>query len=357
MVPIANAGPGTLTNVAATLTSTTPGVTVVSGPVTVPNIGPYASRTAAITVSLAPGITAPTAGSFNVSVATTGGCASPTAQTFGLRMNVDDIPASSATETFGAGTSAWTASAHWKHVRLTPLDGSWHGVAIGALADYNVMTPPLAIGTGAFSFSYSQSFVFELASGVAYDGGVVELSTNNGATWADVTTFGANPMYTGTITDESNNPLPDRPAYTGTRTTQTRTLAFGTQFANQTVRLRFRIATDGGVGTTGWHLDDVQATGLTGTPFPTQVPDGATCGGGIDAGVPDAPLFDSATPDAVVVIRRGDPGRRGARRAAVRRRARRAAVRRRARRAADRRPAARAGCPRQPGRRRWRRVL
>ncbi|MEJ7601999.1 MAG: M36 family metallopeptidase [Kofleriaceae bacterium] len=302
-VPIANGGPGTLTGITATLTSSTPGVTV-AGPVSVSNIGPYGSRNAVITVSLAAGVTVPTAGSFNLSVTSSGGCASPTAQAFGLRMNVDDVPASSATETFDAGTSVWTTNNHWQHVRLTPLDGSWHGPAVGFTADYSVTTPQLAVGTGAFSFSYSHSFVFELGSGVAYDGGVVELSTNNGATWADVTTFGANPMYTGTITDESNNPLPNRPAYTGTRTTQTRTLSFGTQLANQSVRLRFRIATDGGVGTTGWHIDDVQVAGITNTPFPTQIPDRATCGGGVDAGVPDAPLIDgavvidAATPDA-----------------------------------------------------------
>jgi hypothetical protein len=303
VVPVANNGPGTLTNVTVTLTSTTPGVTIVGGPVTFTNIPAYTTRNAQIAVSLASTAATPLNGAFSVSVTSTGGCTGNLTQAFALRLNVDDVPASSKTDSFDAGTSVWTSTApHWKHVRgtTTPLDGNWHGDDIGALADYSLVSPQLSVGAGAFSVSYTQSYNFEWSGNVAWDGGVVELSTNNGATWADVTTFGANPMYTHTITDQAGNPLANRQAYSRTATNVTRTLSFGTQFSGQNVRLRFRIGTDEAVSAPGWDLDDVVFTGINGNPFPTQVLDRTACGGTIDAAVPDAaidappPMIDAA---------------------------------------------------------------
>ena len=312
VVPVANNGPGALTNVTVTLTSSTPGVTIVGPPVTFANIPAYSTRNAQISVSLVNTATTPLNGAFSVSVTSTGGCTGNFTQPFGLRLNVDDVPASSKTDSFDAGTSVWTATApYWKHTRptATPLDANWHGDAIGALADFSLVSPALSVGATAFTVSYTQSYNFEFSGGLAWDGGVVELSTNNGATWADVTTFGANPMYTHTITDMAGNPLANRQAYGRTATSVTRTLSFGTQFSGQTVRIRFRIGTDEAVSAPGWDVDDIVVTGINGNPFPTQVPDRTTCGATVDAAVPDAPpvidgpvVIDAAVIDAAVVI-------------------------------------------------------
>ncbi|HEY5935472.1 MAG TPA: M36 family metallopeptidase, partial [Kofleriaceae bacterium] len=303
VVPIANTGPAALTNVTVTLTTTTPGVTIVGGPVTFASIPAFTTRNAQIQVSLVNTATTPLAGAFSLSVTSMGGCTNSLTQAFGLRMNVDDIPASSKTDSFDAGTSVWTSTApHWKHVRPTALDGNWHGDDIGALADYSLVSPPLSVGATAFSVTFTQTYDFEFSQGVAWDGGVIELSTNNGATWADVTTFGANPMYTHTITDQAGNPLANRQAYSRTAANVTRTLSFGTQFSGQTVRLRFRIGTDQAASAPGWDIDDVVVVGINGTPFPTQVPDRATCGVMVDAAVIDARVIDARVIDGPVAI-------------------------------------------------------
>jgi hypothetical protein len=54
-------------------------------------------------------------------------------------------------------------------------------------------------------------------------------------------------------------------------------LDFGTQLAGQAVKLRFRFATDGGLGDGGWRVDNVAASGITGTPFPALLPEPTVC--------------------------------------------------------------------------------
>jgi hypothetical protein len=84
-----------------------------------------------------------------------------------------------------------------------------------------------------------------------------------------------------TVDSTSGNPLAGRMAFTGTNAAAPEkdmlVLDFGTQLANMSVQFRFRIGTDAGVGSPGWDIDDVQLTGITGTPFPAQVADAGTC--------------------------------------------------------------------------------
>src|SRR5262249_30249518 len=47
----------------------------------------------------------------------------------------------------------------------------------------------------------------------------------------------------------------------------TTTVSLGTRFANQAVRVRFRIGTDTGGGATGWELSSIAFTGLTNQPL------------------------------------------------------------------------------------------
>ena len=51
------------------------------------------------------------------------------------------------------------------------------------------------------------------------------------------------------------------------------TINLGTTYANQTVRIRFRIGEDVVVGAPGWDLDNFAFTGLSNAPFTKLVPD------------------------------------------------------------------------------------
>lgn len=54
-------------------------------------------------------------------------------------------------------------------------------------------------------------------------------------------------------------------------------LDLGTTLAGQTVRLRFRIATDGGVSAPGWTIDNLTVQGIENHPFTSVVPHTGPC--------------------------------------------------------------------------------
>jgi len=140
-----------------------------------------------------------------------------------------------------------------------------------------------SVGPNPFVVSFKHAYDQESDSfGDFFDGGVIELSSDGGLTWRDVTTFGANPGYTGTVSLGGGNPIEGRSAYAGRSAgfpaRQTVTLNFGTQFAGKLVQLRFRAGSDSCCSTaSGWTVDDVSVSGITNTPFPGYVAEPTRC--------------------------------------------------------------------------------
>ena len=98
---------------------------------------------------------------------------------------------------------------------------------------------------------------------------MVEISTDGGATWMDIGT-GA---YNGSTNGATSAPIgTSHPAFVN-RIRQAWpnfvpvALNLGTAYANQDVRIRFRIGADESTGAPGWDIDDIAFTGLTNTPF------------------------------------------------------------------------------------------
>src|SRR5262249_27424018 len=114
-----------------------------------------------------------------------------------------------------------------------------------------------------------------------YDGGVVEASSDGGNTWNDLGVGVLSPGYGGTLFNGSGNPLGARAAYVGQSpgypalTTVTANLAAA--FARQTVRIRFRIGCDAGVGANGWDIASLTFNNLTNQPFKDLGPNAVDC--------------------------------------------------------------------------------
>lgn len=91
----------------------------------------------------------------------------------------------------------------------------------------------------------------------AWDGGVVEISTNGGTNWTDL---GANILsgkYNGTL-GASSNPLSGRSAFTGNSGGFVKTTINLAPYVNQAnVKLRFRFGSDASVAAVGWYVDDI----------------------------------------------------------------------------------------------------
>jgi hypothetical protein len=91
-----------------------------------------------------------------------------------------------------------------------------------------------------------------------WDGGVVEISTNNGSTWSDLGNFFTANGYTTTL-NSSTNPLSTRRAFSGNSATFKESVIDLSSFRGQTIRIRFRFGSDNSTGTTtGWFIDDIR---------------------------------------------------------------------------------------------------
>ncbi|HSR95971.1 MAG TPA: M36 family metallopeptidase, partial [Kofleriaceae bacterium] len=285
-VMVANPGPAALADVNVTLSSTTPGIHIAQGSIAVGALAAYASTTARFTITLDDTVTAALAGDFTVNTTTSNGCNAAVAAVLAIRLNTDDAPETSATDTFDTGGSVWAQSgsaAIWSHGRKSALDGLWTGADANAASDASLTSPSLIAGGGPLTINFDHRFSFEANAANAFDGGVLEYSIDNGATWQDISAI-ASPGYNTTLSGTSatsGNPLSGRPAYgrtsAGYPAFATVSLNVGTALAGKAFRLRFRVGSDVDTGAPGWDIDNVVFTGIIGTPFPTLVADPGHC--------------------------------------------------------------------------------
>ncbi|MBA2545184.1 MAG: hypothetical protein H0V17_36415, partial [Deltaproteobacteria bacterium] len=296
VLAISNRGGKSLAGATAALTTTTPGVSVTSSPIVL-DLDSYEATAIAFDFVLDPTITEPVDGAFELSIRGGDSCQDPLTIAIPARLNVDDVVSSSATDSFDAGSSPWQSTfvAIWKLHRETALDGSWRGVAPAVFSDGSLESPPLTAGSGPLTLSFTHRYSFETTNGSVFDGGVIEYSLD-GSTWIDVMTLVPAIPYGATPLAGVGNALAGRVGFTGNSpgypATETLTLDFGTQLADQMFKIRFRLATDNTNASAGWDVDDVVFTGIVGTPFPVQIADATACS--------DAPPTDGGSEPPVV---------------------------------------------------------
>lgn len=213
-----------------------------------------------------------------------------------LRVALDQDLAPSASEDFElpppwfAETSLDGVSAGVWSVGPSRLGGSSHalrGVGAGSITDTAVELPEVvASASDPLVLSFVHRYELEAEPGTFWDGGVIELSTDGGASWEDVSTY-VTTGYDGTLTDRADNPLSFREAYSGQNPSHPDAdavrLDFDTALAGEAVRFRFRIGTDQASGTTGWEIDDLRVEGGAPLPFVGYVDDAADCADAPDA--------------------------------------------------------------------------
>jgi hypothetical protein len=117
---------------------------------------------------------------------------------------------------------------------------------------------------GQVRLSFFQIFNFE----PGYDGGVAEISTDEGETWQDLGQLVVNGGYDGKVTSASNNPLGNRFAWTarGKPGVFSQVVINLSDFAGKRIKLRFLAGFDNNAGVdlgyTGWFIDDIRITAV-----------------------------------------------------------------------------------------------
>ncbi|HVE81553.1 MAG TPA: M36 family metallopeptidase [Myxococcales bacterium] len=268
-------------------------------------IAPHTSVEVSVDVEL--DASAPALGAVNIdaTVSEPTACTASRTVTSVFRTNFDERAAQSAADDVESSLTPWTPSGAfsaeiWSRAISGAPNHVWAGQDFGSASDTSLISPPLVVDAAApfvVAFNHSYSWETDAASTPIryFDGAMIELSRDGGRTWADVSTFGVTPGYGGALFATSGNPLGGRQAFVRRNASYPAmdavSLNFGTQFAGETVQIRFRIGTDAGAGDAGWKIDDLAFSGITNTPFSRLVADTARC---------PVPPVASAGPDVTV---------------------------------------------------------
>jgi len=274
----------TLTDTTATISSANPNIFFSNGGVIAfPDSAPFRTTTGTIDVSMA-GATGIQDFYIDIQGDDPAITATIPLSQLDVRGNADDVANSSSSDNVEARITPWSSAGStngtWVRQQLLPspptlppppFSYDWHTPDQGDVSDIRLTSPVVHVGAGGTSFTFTHRYSFEST----FDGGVVETSIDGGNTWVDIGAANLSPSYAAAPL-VAGSPLQGRRAYTGNSAgypalvTVTGTL--GAQFANLDVRIRFRAASDGGVGGPGWDVDDIAFANITNTPFSTVVP-------------------------------------------------------------------------------------
>ncbi len=121
-----------------------------------------------------------------------------------------------------------------------------------ATSDQKLETASLTLGTGTSALKFSHLY----NSQAGFDGGVVEISTDNGTTWVDLSNKITVGYYNATIATGSG-PLATRRAWSGNSNGFKKASVNLSSYAGQNAKLRFRFGSNATISGNGWYVDDI----------------------------------------------------------------------------------------------------
>ena len=135
--------------------------------------------------------------------------------------------------------------------------GFAQGATVGTVSDSALaMTTSVTLPTNAYMhFNHSFGFETNSAGTTAYDGGILEYSTNSGASWSNASALFDTNGYNGTL--YVGNPLGAISAFAADSRGYMSSRLDLSSLSGQSVRFRFRMATDATAYDYGWFIDDV----------------------------------------------------------------------------------------------------
>ena len=144
------------------------------------------------------------------------------------------------------GTSSYSGAHSGTKVWGTVLEGNYANNAT-----YDLISPlsyPILSG-GYLTFWHRYNFEF-YTTPTYYDGGIVQISTDDGATWETITPVGGYPCT-------SSSTLGYIPMYGGEQLEWTQASFDLSEYVGQTVRFKWRLLSESSVNREGWYVDDV----------------------------------------------------------------------------------------------------
>jgi hypothetical protein len=161
------------------------------------------------------------------------------------------IPASWTVQTtVPTGGTTWVVSSAQSH----SAPNSFFGVDRTVASDMRLsLVTPIPLGAIPPVLSFWHKYDTE----DGWDGGVVEISTDNGTTWTDLGARMFLNGYNSSLGAGTGNNLSNRAAFTGNSGAFIQTKISLQPYANQSALFRFRCASDNNTASTGWFVDDI----------------------------------------------------------------------------------------------------
>lgn len=163
----------------------------------------------------------------------------------------------------GYNESSTLADAKWRTVNTTSPTGSNAVFAPGKTDSDSVNSAYLESPTINSTIAPTQLlFDHSYNTEENYDGGVLEISIDNGSNWQEWTAAGGTYTqqgYSETIAPDSGNPLAGQSAWTGDSGGVVTTIAqFPPNTEGQDVQLRWHMSNDQSVQSVGWFIDNIR---------------------------------------------------------------------------------------------------
>lgn len=305
-ISLRNTGSVRLEATTATMTSSDPALTFANGArAPVPASEPGETVVAMIDASLASGVTTIVKPDIAVTITdpqilVSGGIRGR----YEARLNIEDAPKQSSRDDFESLTPVWSASAggasQWKRIEISPREHRWFAPEPDKVSDTSLISPEVMVGpTGNFIVTFRHRFAFDYYTefGVMsfIDGGVIELTADDGQTWVDIGNkieLGSLAYGFGTILSGNGSAIQGRRAFQAVSPSfnyelpssspfAKTTMNLGTAYAGKRVRVRFRSVTGAEHSFSprlGWEIDDVEFTNITNLPFAEVLADRGVCG-------------------------------------------------------------------------------
>ncbi len=225
---------------------------------------------------------------------------------FAFSDNFENTATGNWVNTIATGRSAWmsatTPASLYVSGHAQAGTYSLHGGGSAAASDSAVeLKNNVTIPNGAM-LRFDSDYNFE----TGFDAGVIEYSTDAGSTWRDAgEMISAGRNYDGGVGPSLNNSLAGRRAFTGTTGGYRTTQLDLSPLAGNNARFRFRMATDNGVASMGWWIDNlslfscIEAKSLVITPAGGSVVTAAGKSTTLTVALPSAPAQNVVIPVSV----------------------------------------------------------
>ena len=148
-----------------------------------------------------------------------------------------------------AGNDDWSVDTN------NGVNGShaFKSTSVSSTSDKYLISPEILVSdTSTLEFMHKYDFED------GYDGGILEISINNGSSWADLGAHITLGNYDTTLIGNASQPLGAVLAWNGNQSTFEKVEVDLSAYDGENVIIRWRMGTDGGVGGGDWLIDDIK---------------------------------------------------------------------------------------------------